>query len=337
MQDHETMTVTSLLSKLFIHTAVPDQICSLEAWHILFDFPHVLSSRFFVNLNAKEQPVLKDLQAIQTGSQDTTVTRQTKLDIYTQRLQVANFGTNPTPETVLQQMSLAQFVGRVDRRGKKLSLRKKHAIVKENPYLNLDSRRPNAGDMARYALRLHRPFVAVTDDPGLLSDKDAIEQFHTFVESAVCPLWLKQRFRRQNKVEKAKGRRTDDVAFLPVFPDAPPAASQAASTGADVAFLPVASGVVPSAGSHAADTGADVAFLPVAPGVVESSAVSDGVVGPGKNMSAAVPDNADAGSSSKEPKGSTKSSTQEPKKEDTVGNRTTGRGAAWFSLATRPR
>ena len=32
MRDDETMTVTSLLSKLFIHTAVPDQICSLEAW-----------------------------------------------------------------------------------------------------------------------------------------------------------------------------------------------------------------------------------------------------------------------------------------------------------------
>ena len=270
MQDHETMTVTSLLSKLFIHTAVPGQICSLEAWHILFDFPRVLSSRFFVNLNAKEQPVLKDLQAIQTGTQDTTVTRQTKLDVYTQRLQNANFGTNLTPETV-QQMSLAQFVGRVDRRGKKLSLRKKNAIVKEKPYLNLDSRRPNAGDMARYALRLHRPFAAATDDPGVLSDKDAIEQLHTFVESAVCPLWLKQRFRRQNKVKKAKGRRTGDVAFLPVVPDALPAASQAASTGADVAFLPVASGVVPSAGSQAADTGADVAFLPVASNVASSA------------------------------------------------------------------
>ena len=31
MRDDETMTVTSLLSKLFIHTAAPDQICSLEA------------------------------------------------------------------------------------------------------------------------------------------------------------------------------------------------------------------------------------------------------------------------------------------------------------------
>jgi hypothetical protein len=226
----------------------------LEAWHILFDFPRVLSSRFVVNLNAKEQPVLKDLHAIQTGSENTTVTRQTKLDIYTQRLQNANFGSNLTPEKV-QQMSLAQFVGRVDRRGKNLSLRKKHAIVKEKPYLNLDSRRPNAGDMARYALRLHRPFVAAPDDPGLLSDKDAIEQLHTFVESAKCPFWLKQRFRRQNKVQKARGRRTGDVALLPVVADAPPAASRAADTGVDVALLSVASGVVPTAGSQATSTG----------------------------------------------------------------------------------
>ena len=267
MHDHETMTVTSLLSKLFIHTAVPDQICSLEAWHILFDFPRVLSSRFFVNLNAKEQPVLKDLQAIQTGGENTTVTRQTKLDIYVQRLQNANFGSNLTPEKV-QQMSLAQFVGRVDRRGRNLSLRKKHAIVKEKPYLHLDSRRPNAGDMARYALRLHRPFVARADDPGVLSDKDAIEQLHAFVESAQCPFWLKQRFRRQNKV---LFRRTGDVALLPVDPGAPPAASRAADTGVDVALLSVASGDIPAAGSQATTTGTDVAFLPVSPGVAPSA------------------------------------------------------------------
>ena len=45
MQDNETMTVVSLLSKLFIHAAVPDALCSLEAWHVLFDLPRTLSSR----------------------------------------------------------------------------------------------------------------------------------------------------------------------------------------------------------------------------------------------------------------------------------------------------
>ena len=92
-----------------------------------------------------------------------------------------------------------------------------------------------------------------------------------FVESAQCPFWLKQRFRRQNKVQKAKGRRTGDVALLPVDPGAPPAASRAADTGVDVALLSVASGDVPAAGSQATSTGTDVAFLPVSPGVAPSA------------------------------------------------------------------
>ena len=129
MRDDETMTVTSLLSKLFIHTAVPDQICSLEAWHVLMDLPRVLSSRFFVNLNAKEQPVVKELQAIQTGTEQTTVTKQTKVDIYASRLEKLRLGGGLSVEAV-RKMSLSQFVGRIDRRGRNLSLRKKPAIVK---------------------------------------------------------------------------------------------------------------------------------------------------------------------------------------------------------------
>ena len=232
MQDHETMTVTSLLSKLFIHTAVPDQISSLEAWHILFDFPRVLSSRFFVNLNAKELPVLKQLDAIQTGTEETTVTRQTKADLYARRLENNVFGENLTAEKV-RKMSWVQFAARVDRRGRKFSLRKKHAIVKEKPYLNLDSRRPNAGDMARYALRLHRSFGSVAEDPMSLSDKDAVEQLHAFIETASCPIWLKTRFRRQNKVKKVKKAAisTGDMAVPAVDPDG--------LAQVDVAFPPV--------------------------------------------------------------------------------------------------
>ena len=247
MQDHETMTVTSLLSKLFIHTAVPDQICSLEAWHILHDFPRVLSSRFFVNLNAKEQPKLKQLETIQAGTEETTVTRQTKCDIYARRLENNEFGENLTAEKV-RKMSWAQFVARVDRRGRKFSWRKKHAIVKEKPYLNLDSKRPNAGDMARYALRLHRSFGSLAaEDPLALSDKDAVEQLHAFVESALCPMWLKQRFRRQNKVKKVKR------AVVSLQPDGEKQlevneANAVSGDSGDVALLPV-SAVNPQPGS----------------------------------------------------------------------------------------
>ena len=258
MQDHETMTVTSLLSKLFIHTAVPDQISSLEAWHVLHDLPRVLSSRFFVNLNAKEQPTLKALDAIQAGTEDTMVTRQTKSDIYATCLQNNVFGENLTTDKI-RKMSWTQFVARVDRRGRKFSYRKKNAIVKEKPYLNLDRRRPNAGDMARYALRLHRCFGSESEDPMKLSDKDAVEQLHAFVESPSCPIWLKQRFRRQNKEKKVKKQQVavGDMALLPV-PDghAPPKA-----VSIDVALLPVAA--KPSQQETANADASDVTLLSV--------------------------------------------------------------------------
>ena len=41
MPDEQEMTVASLLSKLFIHAAVPQEISSLEAWHVLQDLPRV--------------------------------------------------------------------------------------------------------------------------------------------------------------------------------------------------------------------------------------------------------------------------------------------------------
>ena len=45
------MTVASLLAKALIATAVPDNLCCLEAWHILWGLPRTVSSRFFKGLN----------------------------------------------------------------------------------------------------------------------------------------------------------------------------------------------------------------------------------------------------------------------------------------------
>ena len=211
-----------------------------------------------MNLNAKEQPTLKALDAIQAGTEDTMVTRQTKSDIYATRLQNNVFGENLTTDKI-RKMSWTQFVARVDRRGRKFSYRKKNAIVKEKPYLNLDRRRPNAGDMARYALRLHRCFGSEAADPMKLSDKDAVEQLHAFVESPSCPIWLKQRFRRQNKEKKVKKQQVavGDMALLPV-PDgqAPPKA-----VSVDVALLPVAA--EPSQQETANADASDVTLLSV--------------------------------------------------------------------------
>ena len=43
--------MASVLSKAFIATAVPDSLCCLEAWHILWGLPRTVSSRFFKGLN----------------------------------------------------------------------------------------------------------------------------------------------------------------------------------------------------------------------------------------------------------------------------------------------
>ena len=111
----------------------------------------------------------------------------------------------------------------------------------------------------RYALRLHRCFGSEAEDPMKLSDKDAVEQLHAFVESPSCPIWLKQRFRRQNKEKKVKKQQVavGDMALLPV-PDgqAPPKA-----VSIDVALLPVAA--EPSQQETANADASDVTLLSV--------------------------------------------------------------------------
>ena len=46
MRDTETMTVASLLSRLFLHAAVPEEISSLEAWHVLLQTGYFLWTSF---------------------------------------------------------------------------------------------------------------------------------------------------------------------------------------------------------------------------------------------------------------------------------------------------
>ena len=106
----------------------------------------------------------------------------------------------------LEQMSLFQFMCRVDRRGNSLSLRRKGNIVKEKPFLRLDVRRPEAGGVARMCLRLHRPFRSAADDPvsARLNDAAAVLELHNFVQSAGCPVWLKKRYEKHNRVKKIK-------------------------------------------------------------------------------------------------------------------------------------
>ncbi|CAJ1450757.1 unnamed protein product [Effrenium voratum] len=287
-----------------------------RVWGVGMSDHACISSRFLVQAGAGlenmpqaeylrvEQPVVKELQAIQTGTEQTTVTKQTKVDIYASRLEKLRLGGGLSVEAV-RKMSLSQFVGRIDRRGRNLSLRKKPAIVKEKPYLNLDGRRPNASDMARYCLRLHRPFTAAEADPRELSDREAIEQLHAFVASNQCPFWLKKRFAQQNKAKKKKSsaaapseaRAADcgqEAAHVGSLPTAEQPSHSVAAASNDATVLSVGRPVDVQSASTAAclvATGKDAAFLPVLP-TVEQQGQSQSSVAASSNatlLSAAKP------------------------------------------------
>ena len=263
MSDRESMTVASLLSKLFIHSAVPEEICSLEAWHLLMDLPRVLSSRHVTSLNVKDDSkTFKDLNSIEKAKTEESVIQQNKVQIYLDRfnMKVADALT----EASLANMSLFQFVSRVDRRGKSLHLRAKSNIVKEKPFLRLDARRREAGGMARMCLRLHGPFKTESEDPIKLEDAVAVERLHDFVQCATCPVWLKKRYAKHNRVKRANTVQEIDVqtqnravALWPargsedpaIVSEAPPAEEQPNTIG--VALRPV---------SEAETEGADLSF-----------------------------------------------------------------------------
>ena len=253
MKDNETMTVAALLSKLFIHAAVPEDISSLETWHMLLDLPRTLSSRYISALSKNDVISLKPVHQIATGTQGTVATQQVKVNVYMERLQVQRAeGLN---EPKLKKMSFVQFVSQIDKRGRGrvLTLRRKSNIVKEKPYLQLDVRRHDAADMARYCLRLHRPFLVQSEDPSLLDDQEAVQQLHHFVEAVQCPLWIRKRFQRHNRVRRRR-------AAGQAMPDAITLSTAIASSAA----------VLPVAGSPSSASGSSAAVLPAA-GVIFSN------------------------------------------------------------------
>ena len=213
MRGTDTMTVSSLLSKLFIHAAVPDDICSLEAWHLLWALPRAMSSRHVTTLNAKDAIVpFNAVNIIEGGTAEDQATQTTKLGQYLQRCQVSL--SSPLHTDMVGRMSMSQFFARVDRRGyrhKSCGLRVKSNIVKEKLFLQLDLRKRGVADMARQCLRLHKPFACASDDPMLLSDFDAIEQLQAFMQQPQCPVWLKRRFARHNRVKRQSAAGSQSV------------------------------------------------------------------------------------------------------------------------------
>ena len=61
-------------------------------------------------------------------------------------------------------------------------------------------------------LRLHRPFRRAAEDPVNLDDAAAVLQLHEFVESPTCPVWLKKRYAKHNRVQRKKPTQTEAEA-----------------------------------------------------------------------------------------------------------------------------
>ena len=66
MPEKKTMTVTQLMAKALITTAVPDTLRALEAWHLLWDLDRVMCSRNFVSLPLDEDNTLRALYHVDT-------------------------------------------------------------------------------------------------------------------------------------------------------------------------------------------------------------------------------------------------------------------------------
>ena len=206
-----TMTISSLLSKAFIATAVPDAICSAEAWHILFGLDRTLCSRTFSPLNLDASKTMRMLSSPghdqeqpsdsangkKRKRQTTNLLRRTPVERYLYRMNSCMSATVTLQH--LEACSLHKFVAEYEDKQGKLWKRKQSRIVKVKPYLNLDMSLPGAPNMARLALRAYRSFTIDSADPIRLQDDRAIEELETFINSAHCPRFLRSRYTHHNR------------------------------------------------------------------------------------------------------------------------------------------
>jgi hypothetical protein len=284
LPEEKKSTIASVMSKAFIATAVPDTLCGLEAWHLLLGLSRTVCSRGFIALQGDcekahrsvvipKEPVQQDAVVVSdaAGNEGTetaeilerTLVRKTPAERYCDRFSGFLLGARVTVEW-LESISLATYQAEVEDRGNTLTRRRKPKVVKVKPYLNLDMSSLQAARMARMALRLHRPFENIDEDPGgldpggnfNLSDEEAIQQLEEFVRSATCPRWLTARYDIHNRALRRKrkhGEDGDQVEAIGADVDAPGAscAAPAAAPGSADGVAALAEGGSESGGDDA--------------------------------------------------------------------------------------
>ena len=136
----------------------------------------------------------------------------------------------------------------------------------------------DAGGMARMCLRLHRPFRREAEDPVHLDDAAAVVQLHEFAESPTCPVWLKKRYAKHNRLSSKKSNPAELVAPAQ---NADPSATYASSVPLRAVDVVAAQGSLPSVststtgGSGVPLRAAGVVAAPVSsPSASSSSAIA---------------------------------------------------------------
>ena len=122
--DSQKMTISRLLAKAFIATAVPDAVCCLEAWHVLFGLDRHIATRVFTTLNLDDQQALRNIspsvhnpsqqppedeENLQEEEKDTNRKRKRKPTAST-----TNLLRNKPIEKYLHRMSLQKSTGITD-------------------------------------------------------------------------------------------------------------------------------------------------------------------------------------------------------------------------------
>ena len=132
----ETLTIASLLSKAFIATAVPDALCGLEAWHILWELPRTVCSRYFKSLNMDGLQWVKPPKEVARKAEwefPKKISRGTPVKVYTERMRI------PCRDAALKAQwptyTLQRFHSEVDFMNGSLHRRSIPRVLRMKPYL----------------------------------------------------------------------------------------------------------------------------------------------------------------------------------------------------------
>ena len=229
------------MAKAFIATAVPDTLCSLEAWHLLLGLKRVVCTRGFTSLNTDQDKALRSVAQPSVGARSRAahqdddeepknVTKKFPVERYLERFDDKTLGPRLSDEW-LEACSLRRFLAEVDERDNTLRRNDKPKVVKTKPFINLDMGGAHAPRMARMALRNHRPFRSAEEDPvNIQDDAEAVRQLEEFVrDNKACPRWMQARYQIHNKVSTRKRKRDGAEPGRPHEADEPDASEAPAA------------------------------------------------------------------------------------------------------------